>query len=225
MFPGGYDPRDPAPNAPTPNAQQTAGGTVYDGETGEILTGSGSETEAASTVFDGAETQLIETQIWDFISMGQLVPSVDWITVNVCAKGKGTRQKVAELIGRCTDAMTTTTEHKGQMLESIKLDGEFEVFVLHDESTAKAPVAYLPKAWGRQVKQAIDSMRDPDGKLSPGANVQMILSLGVEATGKTIPYRWTVSLYTPANERPKDNLSQMRLALSRRGTPALRIAS
>lgn len=140
--------------------------------------------------FDDTQTTVVNERVEDFIATSQMIPSVDWIMKNVVAKGPGTRVALARLIGVATDATVQQNNVKGQMIDSIKLIGEFELTVFETGEVVIAGAAYLPKKWGTQVKMALDAAGDDKGK-----RAEMLLTLGVQATGKSIPYSWTVNTH------------------------------
>lgn len=167
-------------------SSRMSGGTTYDSETGEVLSD-------LSPGFDQADVEIVEIEQREFIAMGQLVPSVDWINQHVVAKGKGTRVALARLIGIASKAQVQKNQHQGKELDSIRIDGHFKLTMLETGQMMQAPTAFLPKAWSKQVFALLDGA-------DPSTRVKMILALGVEATGKTIPYRWTVSMFRPAHD-------------------------
>ena len=162
--------------------------------------------------FDTSETVLIDTRIEDFISMGQLVESPDWILKNVCALGKGTQKPLAQLYGWCnhTSRQLNSVPGNPQPVESIKLSGEFEATSLIDGTVTQAPHAFLPKKWAQLVETAVAAL---DLEHDPSARVKMILTVGVRATGKGIPYAWTVSTRLPRHTPDLVELRQLAMGL------------
>ena len=152
----------------------------------------------------GVEYVAIGTE--DFISMSSCVPSPDWINKNVVANGQGFKMPLARLVGSCRQSSKKQNEVKGQMLESIALEGSFMLTSFVTGEVTRAPVAYLPKMWSRQVEALLVDIKD-----DPGAKVRMDLTLGIQATGKTIPYRWTVTQHVALNELENDELHRMML--------------
>lgn len=166
---------------------------VHNPETGEI----GPDFEANS--------ELVDHEVADFISTSVMVPSVDWIMREVVSKGKGTEVELARLVGIATDTAVKTNSVQGQDIPSIQLIGDFEVEVFSTGRTIRAPAAYLPPKWGKQVKALLDGLAD-----DPGKQASMILTLGVRATGKGIPYTWTVRTHI---RQPNSKLDALKAAI------------
>jgi hypothetical protein len=164
----------------------------------------------ADAEVDGDPVMTAGTEIVDFVSMGTLVPSVQWIMENVVAKGKGFQHSIARMIGRCnkTERQQNIIPGKtdGPAL-SIKLSGRFEIHSLIDGQVTQAQAAYLPLKWAKMVEDACNTF---DLEKDPDACVEMVLSLGVRATGKGIPYTWTVHTHLKGREDPgMDRLRQL----------------
>lgn len=111
---------------------------------------------------------------------------VDWIMKNIVAKGKGTQQLIGRVFG-----VATGTEVKNNVLpdgstsRSVVLFGQFEYMSAITGEVGQASSAFLPAAYSDGIKAAFDS----------DASVKMIevdLDIGLEATGKGIPYEWLV---------------------------------
>lgn len=110
----------------------------------------------------------------------------DWINRNIVAKGKGTQAVVGRLFGVCTG-----TEDKTNILpdggtsRSVVLFGQFEYESSVTGEIGQASSAYLPLAFADAVKAAFAA--DPEAKM-----LEVDIDIGLEATGKTIPYEWLV---------------------------------
>lgn len=164
------------------------------------------------TQFDPNNVELIDTRIEDFISMGQLVESSDWIMQNVCSKGRGFSIELAQLIGwaNATSRQTNMVPGKPDGIESIKLSGQFEARSSITGLVTQAPHAYLPKKWATLAETAVLGL---DLAADPTARIKMILTVGVRATGKAIPYSWTVSTRLPVSSPDLNELRQIAMAL------------
>lgn len=160
---------------------------------------------------------LIDTRIEDFISMGQLVESPDWIMKNVCSHGRGYELPLAQLIGWAnkTSRQTNMVPGKSDGIESIKLTGEFESISQITGQVTQAPHAFLPRKWAQLAESAVLAL---DLEADPSARVKMILTVGVRATGKAIPYSWTVSTRLP---RSSPDLAELRTIAMNLPKPAL----
>lgn len=176
-----------------------------------------SQSDTYQNDVDPNAATLIDTRIEDFISMGQLVESTDWIQKNVCSQGKGFEMALAQLIGwaNVTKRQTNMVPGKPDGIESIKLSGEFEAVSLITGQVTQAPHAFLPKKWAQLVEVAVSAL---DLERDPSARVKMILTVGVRATGKTIPYAWTVATRLP---RSSPDLNELRAIAA--GAPAPRL--
>lgn len=110
----------------------------------------------------------------------------DWINKNVVAKGKGTQAIVGRVFGICTGV---EDKHNilpdGSTSRSAVLFGQFEYESAVTGEVGQASSAYLPLAYADALKAAFAS--DPDAKM-----IEVDVDIGVEATGKTIPYEWLV---------------------------------
>jgi hypothetical protein len=162
--------------------------------------------------FDEANVEAFAnaTRVEDFISTSHMVPSTDWILANVCSKGKGYRVQLARLYGSARRTEDKENMVKGQKIQSIMLEGAFEMVIFETGEVIKAPVAYLPPKWGRQVKSYLQACGN-----DPGARCKMVLTLGCVATGGGVPYSWTVTTHIEESDPELAELKasvQMRVA-------------
>ena len=186
-------------NDPTVDLGYDTQGTDADAETAEKVLPKRQAATAQSVEYVAIGTE-------DFISMANCVPSPDWINQNVVAKGQGFKLPLARLVGSARLSRRKTNEVKGQQLESVALEGSFMLTSFVTGEVTRAPVAYLPKMWARQVEALLEDIKD-----DPNTKVRMDLTLGIQATGKTIPYRWTVTQHVALNELENDELHRMML--------------
>jgi hypothetical protein len=149
---------------------------------------------------DFDNTELVDQRVEDFIAMGLLVPNVDWIMREVCSKGAGYQVKIALLRGYATKATRQNNTKPGQtpMPDSVKLEGAFEAVSEITGEVISSNAAYLPKKWAYKAFDAVQQLPSDD----PQAKVKMVLTLGVKATGKAIPYTWTVNTHLPDDGDP-----------------------
>jgi hypothetical protein len=116
--------------------------------------------------------------------------AVDWIMRNVVGRGRGTHVKVGRIYGIAVKATGKETEHQGKKLASIMLTGTFGMESALSGLTYEHADLYLPNGYARQIEAA----------LSLGATqVEFDVDVGIEATGRTIPYAWTVIAYLRAS--------------------------
>lgn len=141
---------------------------------------------ASDAALDGDIQQGEGRRIATAFAMKSFLPDQDWIMKNVVAKGRGTHELVGRIFGTATRAIRKTNDWQGKQLESIALEGTFEAeFKLTGEVRAVS-VTFLPRAFALQVEVALAS----------GAEAAHLdVDIGLEATGKTIPYEWTVTSY------------------------------
>lgn len=145
------------------------------------------------------------TRVRRAFMMKNFLPDPDWINKNVVAGGKGTHKKVGRIIGFAIGATKRINDIGGKPTESISLNGKFEVENYLSGEISQPSVIYTPMAFSEQVQVAL---------LSDGVQlVQIDVDVGVEATGKTIPYEWTITSFLEAQD------SQAMLQLRHRRGP------
>lgn len=115
-----------------------------------------------------------------------------WAIANVAARPRGFQMLLGHLFGYATGFERQTNEVKGaggvKTLESVLLKGNFEATVVDPETgeiteIINAGNAYLPLAYAEPIGAAF---------VAGAARIILDLSLGLEATGKMIPYEWVV---------------------------------
>lgn len=146
------------------------------------------------------------------LMMKQFVPSPDWIMQNVVAKGKGTKVTVGRVIGIAHSVRRHVNDINGRQVESIALGGIFEGETSEGEVLAASTV-YFPMAYAEMVAAALDQ----DGVKV----VQVDADIGLEATGKTIPYEWTVTSYVEGEAMAVLSALRKRRGLGKRPTSLL----
>lgn len=124
----------------------------------------------------------------------------EWVLQNVVAKGKGTAVKVGRVYGVATEVKKRTNEVNGKPVESIAVIGTFEGVRLDTGETTNATTVYFPMAYAEQVAA---TLVDPAVTM-----LQIDVDIGVEATGKAIPYEWTVTAFL--SEREASVLTMLR---------------
>jgi hypothetical protein len=108
----------------------------------------------------------------------------EWIMQNVVAKGKGTHILVGRIYGIASEARRKTNDVQGRPVESIAISGEFEGQSLLDGTIHNGATVYFPMAFAERIDAAL--------KMEGVSVVNVDIDVGVEATGKAIPYEWTV---------------------------------
>lgn len=137
----------------------------------------------------------------------QFLPNPDWINVNIVAKGKGTRAVVGRVFGIATGVeRKVNTLPDGTPSESIVLKGTFQADGYVTGETGESSNVYLPMAYAEQVATIF-----AQGEVN---TVEIDCDIGIEATGKTIPYEWVVIAFREGEQM--DVLKRLR---NSRGRP------
>jgi hypothetical protein len=173
-------------------ATDTAGeATAGEAEAADAAAIEGEAIEGAAIGPDGFEGVRVDQAL----TMPLLLPvaraeAIDWIMRNVVGRGRGTHVKVGRIYGIAVRATTKETEHQGKKLASIMLTGTFGMESALSGHTYEHADLYLPNGYARQIEAA----------LALGAEkVEFDVDVGIEATGRTIPYAWTVIAYLRAS--------------------------
>lgn len=146
------------------------------------------------------------------IMLKQFIPHADWINRNVVAKGKGTHVLVGRIVGTASGAVRkTNTLPDGKQIASVVINGVFETESYLTGEIAEATSVYLPLAYAEKIATLFES--DPTIKI-----VEVDIDVGLEATGKTIPYEWTVTAFREGAEM--DVLKRIK---AQRGRPKLAV--
>ena len=162
--------------------------------------------------------QLIET----FISPRDFA-TLDWCMANVAGQPAGYHVTVGRIAGYATDGEERESGLKVRAGEkapppSYWVKGQFEATNLATGEIKTAPWLILPRSAGELLKQAFQA----------GAERALLdLEIGCQATGKAIPYRWTVRAYGTASgeaQRIVAMIRQRQLARANAREPA-RIAN
>lgn len=127
------------------------------------------------------------------LMLKQFLPNPDWINVNVVAGGKGTRATIGRIYGIATGfERKVNTLPDGSLSESIFVKGMFQSEGYVTGELAEASGVYFPMAYAEKVAAAFEGL----GVKS----VEVDCDIGLEATGKTIPYEWVVIAYREGQE-------------------------
>jgi hypothetical protein len=113
----------------------------------------------------------------------------------ISGMGKGERLILGHLRGVVNSTERKTTAWQGKDLESVWLNGEFEMVIGSTGEVKAAPTAILPKAFGITVETALAAMHAEDGSSPTRGQLQIDCSIGLETTGRPIPYEWVVIYY------------------------------
>jgi hypothetical protein len=167
------------------------------------------------------DTSAVPIQIENYIAPRLLIADPEWINKHVVAKGRGTEVYIARIFGVARMAEAKTKEYEGKTLESVCLTGMFEAQNFTSGKVIRSRNLYLPNMYAKQVLASLsDAGADSRAPLD--------LLLGVRATGKTIPYAWTVTSFV--DDRMGQELEAMRrhqhpMLVALRQQPSLLTAS
>jgi hypothetical protein len=123
------------------------------------------------------------------VFMMKTMASADWIMANVVAKGKGTQASLGRLYGTVHKVDKKVGDIQGRPSVNYPLSGVFESISALTGELAGYTTAYLPESFALQMYDAMQV----EGVLS----LELDIDIGVEATGKSIPYEWMVTSFIP----------------------------
>ena len=147
---------------------------IADQETGEITAEASNGTRAR--------------RAW---SMKNFITDPDWINVNIVSKGRGYHTLVGRIVGMANSAQRRENVIKkpgrpDETVVSVALVGLFTAQTVEGAEHSFS-MLFLPMAFAEQVEAAL--------ALDGVKGVPIDVDIGLEATGKTIPYEWTVTSY------------------------------
>lgn len=143
------------------------------------------------------------------IMLKEFIPNSDYIAKEVVGKGKGTQV----VLGRIFGFVTGTTEKEntlpnGDKSKSVVCNGQFETENYLTGEVSAASSVYFPSSFS----EAIKGMFAADESLKV---VEVDTDVGLEATGKAIPYTWVV-----VNHIEGEQQTPLKALRSKRGRPA-----
>jgi len=198
-------------NMPPKNETKAVEGEVIDGATGEVVTGEVVE-QAAEQGSEGEQPKSVQTdgvRARRAFMLKQFIPNADWINQNIVAKGKGTQVTVGRIFGFVTGvSRKTNTLPDGLPSESIVCSGILQSENYLDGELAEASTVYLPMAYAEKIESTF--------KMFPTLrSIEIDCDIGLEATGKTIPYEWVVTAF-----REGEQMDVLKRLKQSRGRPA-----
>lgn len=181
---------------------------VFNTSESEQVSGSGQVSASEQTSGSGHEQTSGSGQVSDSeqgvrsrkaFMVNQFAPSIDWINKTVVSGGKGTRM----ILGRLCGFVYKTTSKQQQMrdasfITTIALHGVFKSEDYQTGEISECGVAYLPSGVPIQEKIAAifensRPIKEDGTKGDPAVKmVEIDLDIGLEATGKALPYTWIV---------------------------------
>lgn len=147
------------------------------------------------------------------MQMKQMLPNADWINTQIVAGGKGTKKLIGRIFGVVTGiSEKENTLPNGEKSQSILLNGMFESESYVTGEVSEATGVYFPMAFAEKIK----AMFAADADLK---TVEVDTDIGLEATGKSIPYEWVVLQYVDGNA-----MNPLKRLRGSRGRPELAAA-
>lgn len=120
------------------------------------------------------------------IMLKEFIPNADFIAKEVVGKGKGTIVMLGRVLGFVTStADKENTLPNGEKSASVVCSGQFETENYMTGEISAASSVYFPSSFSEAIKAMFAA--DPELKV-----VEVDTDIGLEATGKTIPYTWVV---------------------------------
>lgn len=156
-------------------------------------------------------------QVRKAFAMKQFLPHPNWINQNIVAHGQGTKATLGRVFGIATATeRKRTTMNDGTVSESIYVKGSFEAESYIDGVVSRSAGVFLPMAYAEQIELALRPQLNEKGEeIRTVFSAEIDCDIGLEATGKIIPYAWTVTAFREGAEM--DVLKRVR---STRAKPA-----
>jgi hypothetical protein len=156
--------------------------------------------------------------------VGRIITTKDWANgrdpnMIIAGSPPGTRILLGSLRGVVDSTERSIHNYKDKPLESVWLNGEFEAVVAETGEVKAAPTAILPKAFGITIETAIAGLKRDGGD----AQLTIDCDIGLEATGRPIPYEWIVIYYREgkAQKAMRDVTARQNARLARQGKLAI----
>jgi hypothetical protein len=127
----------------------------------------------------------------------------NWPIRNVASRGIGFKIVMGQLAGVCTGVERRTSEWQGKDLTSIWLHGSFTATIRATGELIEASSAIPPQAYAAKVERLLGLGVE---------KVEVDIDVGLQATGRNIPYRWYASDYAESEEREQARQIQHRQA-------------
>ena len=123
----------------------------------------------------------------DFISKGEAVKfgvnepvgTVKWLGT-IIGKAIGGKEKI-------------TVQSDGKPSRSFQFEGMFEGYIYDTDETKTARGAFLPGAFSTELEMTLAKVKSVEGGENNTAS--FAIEVGIEATGRTIPYTYVVRAY------------------------------
>jgi hypothetical protein len=179
---------------------------------------------------DARETDILDDSAADdrgqrvgrILTTKDLLPASDpQFTARLGIEPPGTRVILGSLVGVVNSTERKITMWQGKELESVWLNGEFEMVMRQTGEVKAAPTAILPKAFGITIETALAGLKRNGA--GDGAELTIDCDIGLEATGRPIPYEWVVIYYREgkAQKAMRDARGRREARLARQAQKAL----
>lgn len=110
------------------------------------------------------------------------------------------------IIGRATDMKEKmTAQPDGGSIRSVEFGGFFEKTVYETGELGSARAVYLPRAFTAELEMGLAESKKAD----PTATIDFAVEIGLEATGRTIPYTYRVRAFHQQTVDPLAHLRQL----------------
>jgi hypothetical protein len=166
---------------------------------------SDADRELEGEILTQAHADPIEAEAYDdrgqrvgrILTPKDLLPASDpQFTARLGIEPPGTLVILGSLIGVVNSTERKTTQWQGKDLESVWLNGEFEMVKRQTGEVKAAPTAILPKAFGITIETALAGLKGNfNGEGHDAAQLTIDCDIGLESTGRPIPYEWVVIYY------------------------------
>jgi hypothetical protein len=169
------------------NEQQAETATEQQAETTAVQQAETTTSQATgSTVTEGVRARR-------GLALKQLIPDQDWIMRNVVGGGKGTRATVGRIWGVAMNTARKQNLVNDQTIESIAVGGIFNAESYVTGEISEGSTCFFPMAYAEKIEALFASQ--PDIKV-----IEVDCDIGLEATGKTIPYEWVTTAFREGEE-------------------------
>lgn len=159
----------------------------------------------ATVVKEASGTRAVRTR--RALTMKNFVPDIDWINQNVVSKGKGAKAFIGRVFGIVTG--TEIKEGKlpnGDPSKMVVCRGVFESENYLDGEVSEFSAVFFPNAFADRLH----AMFEMDSGLK---SVEIDCDVGIEATGKSIPYSWVI--VNNVEDDSKNPLHRLRISRQR----------
>lgn len=128
------------------------------------------------------------------LMMKQMIPDIDWIMKNVVGGGKGTRATIGRIYGVVTNTQRRAgTLPDGTPSETIACGGVLNMESYVTGELSQGSNCFFPMAYAEKIEALLRA--DPTIKV-----IEVDCDIGLEATGKAIPYEWVITAFREGEE-------------------------